>query len=331
MEDKPALLRALAGETMARPPVWLMRQAGRYLPEYRALREKAGGFLELCLTPELAAEATLQPIRRFGFDAAILFADLPLLPLLAGFDLRYAEGEGPVLTPGKGRSDVTVQVAATVQRVKAALPPGTALIGFTGAPWTVAAYCLEGRGSRDFATAKTVMFREPARYQALVDRLTEVAIEYLVAQAEAGADALKLFDSWAGVLPETSFRQHVIEATRRLVEGVKARTKVPVIGFPRGAGFLYHDYARHSGVDALALDPAVPLAEAAKLQAVLPVQGNLDPIALVAGGSAMAQEVSRIRAKLGRGPFVFNLGHGIVPQTPPEHVATLVALLRGDA
>ena len=337
MAGKP-ILRALRGEAMEKPPVWLMRQAGRYLPEYRALRARAKDFLTFCLTPELAAEATLQPIRRFGLDGAILFADILIVPHALGQEVGFREGEGPVLAPIEDAASLRVEgvasriepVLRTLRQVKPALPPETTLIGFAGAPWTVATYMVEGGSSRDFARVKRWAFADPIRFAGLIDCIVEATIIYLAAQIEAGAEALQLFDSWAGVLPEREFRRWVIEPTRRVVSALKARhPSIPLIGFPRGAGVLYEAYRRETGVDAVSLDPGVPLAWAReRLQAVGPVQGNLDPMLLVVGGTQMEEAVRAIRGELGAGPFVFNLGHGIVPETPPEHVARLVELVR---
>jgi uroporphyrinogen decarboxylase len=334
VSEKP-FLRTLQGGTSRVPPVWLMRQAGRYLPEYRALRAKAPDFLRFCLTPGLATEATLQPIRRFGLDAAILFADILIVPHALGQQVDFREGEGPVLGPLDKRQPGEVEgrvapVWETVRRVAAALPKEVALIGFAGAPWTIATYMVEGGSSRDFARVKRRAFAEPEAFALLIDAIVGASVTYLSGQIEAGAEALQLFDSWAGVLPEAEFRRWVIEPTRRIVEALKARhPEVPIIGFPRGAGLLYEAYARESGVDAVSLDPTVPLGWAREhLQARLPVQGNLDPMLLVVGGAPMEQAVQRIREELGRGPLVFNLGHGILPETPPEHVAALVELVR---
>ena len=334
MSEKP-FLRVLRGNTARVPPVWLMRQAGRYLPEYRALRARAPDFLTFCLTPELATEATLQPIRRFGFDAAILFADILIVPHALGQQVGFREGEGPVLQPlGKLQpGEVERRVAPvweTVRRVAAALPEEVVLIGFAGAPWTVATYMVEGGSSRDFARVKHFAFAEPATFALLIGAIVEATVTYLSGQIEAGAEVVQLFDSWAGVLPETEFRRWVIEPTQQITAALKARHPgIPIIGFPRGAGALYEAYARESGVDAVSLDPTVPLGWAREhLQARMPVQGNLDPMLLVVGGAPMEQAVQRIREELGRGPLVFNLGHGILPQTPPEHVAALVELAR---
>ena len=335
------LLRALAGETLALPPVWLMRQAGRYLPEYRALRQRVPGFLDLCFAPELACEATMQPVRRFGMDAAILFSDILVVAHGLGQSVTFREGEGPVLAPIRSAEaarllsldDFPGRVAPvyeTVARVTTLLPAETALIGFAGAPWTVASYMVEGGTSRDFAAVKGWAFADPEGFGTLIDRLVEATIIYLSGQVAAGAEVVQLFDSWAGVLPEAAFRRWVIAPTRRIVAALKeTHPHVPVIGFPRGAGLMYRAYFSESGVDALGLDSVVPVQIARKaLQSVGPVQGNLDPLLLVAGGAAMTEGVAAIRKALGDGPFVFNLGHGIVPETPVEHVAALVASLR---
>ena len=335
------LLRALAGETLTVPPAWLMRQAGRYLPEYRALRSRAENFLAFCLTPELAAEATLQPIRRFGFDAAILFADILVVPHGLGQSVGFREGEGPALDPVRDASGIarltpstmalrTAPVMETIRRVRTELPAETALIGFAGSPWTVATYMVEGGTSRDFTRTKRWAFGDPASFSALIDRLVEATILYLSAQIDAGAEAIQLFDSWAGVLPDADFERWVIEPTRAIVAALKrGHPRVPIIGFPRGAGLQYPRYARETGVDAVSLDPTVPLAWARQhLQAMLPVQGNLDPVLLLAGGEAMRKAAREIRAALRLGPFVFNLGHGILPETPPEHVSELLQIIR---
>jgi uroporphyrinogen decarboxylase len=336
-QSKP-LLRALGGERLARPPWWLMRQAGRYLPEYRALRARAAGFIEFCLNPELAAEATLQPVRRFGMDAAILFADILLVPQVLGQRVEFGE-DGPVLDPlveetgirGLHRTGFSGldPVNETVRRCRAALPPETALIGFAGAPWTVATYMVEGGSSRDFRRVKAWAYRDPEGFAELIELITDATVIYLSSQIAAGADVVQLFDSWAGVLPEVGFERWVIEPTRRIAARLKESfPSVPIIGFPRGAGLLYQRYATESGVAAVGLDTTVPTRFARDhLQARIVVQGNLDPVALLAGGSVMQEAVREIRRDLGGGPFIFNLGHGVLPQTPPEHVAALARLL----
>ncbi len=335
------LIRTLKGERVDPVPVWLMRQAGRYLPDYRATRAKARGFLDFCLTPKLAIEATLQPVDRFGMDAAILFADLPLPALGLGRALDYRDGEGPVLEPltdGEavkrldiaGVRRVLAPVFETVAGVRAKLPREVALIGFAGAPWTLACYMVQGRGSAEFAAPRRWAWRDPESFAALIDRLTEATIEYLCGQIEAGADAVQLFDSWAGLLPEEEFRRWCVEPVCRIRAALaQHHPGVPVIAFPRGAGQLYQGYAAATGVDAVAIDQTVPVGWAAAwIQPQACVQGNLDPQLVVAGGPALPAEVRRIRAGLAGGAHVFNLGHGLVPDTPPEHVAALVTELR---
>lgn len=337
---EPALLRVLRGETLSPPPVWLMRQAGRYLPEYRALRARAGGFLDLCFTPELAAEVTLQPIRRFGFDAAILFSDILVVPHALGQTVAFQEGEGPVLDPlgsdwprrltRDGFLDRLEPVLETVGRVRSGLPRETALIGFCGAPWTVASYMVAGRGTPDQAPARLMAYRERESFSALIDLLVDVSAEYLIAQASAGAQAVQIFDSWAGSLPEHEFEAWSVQPTQAMVARIKARhPQLPVIGFPRGAGARYAHYAQATGVDAVACDTTLGLQWIrCTLQAVRPVQGNLDPLLLVAGGDRMARGIGEILEVLGDGPMIFNLGHGVRPETPPEHVERLVDLVR---
>jgi uroporphyrinogen decarboxylase len=336
------LLRALAGETLEKPPWWLMRQAGRYLPEYRVLRARARDFVDFCLTPELAAEATMQPVRRFGMDAAILFADILLVPRALGQKVGFGE-DGPALEPVTEGAGITAlhhaglsgleAVYETVRRSRAGLPSETALIGFAGSPWTVATYMVEGGSSRDFRRVKAWAYRDPSGFAALIELLVEATIVYLSGQIAAGVDAVQLFDSWAGVLAEAGFEHWVIGPTRRIVATLKQDfPTVPVIGFPRGAGLLYERYAAETGVDAVGIDSAVPTSFAReRLQGRVAVQGNLDPVALLVGGSALTQEVEQIRGMLASGPFVFNLGHGVLPQTPPEHVAALARLLAEPA
>jgi uroporphyrinogen decarboxylase len=336
-QRKP-LLRALAGEALANPPWWLMRQAGRYLPEYRAMRAQAQGFIDFCLTPELASEATLQPVRRFGMDAAILFADILLVPHALGQKLEFSE-EGPVLEPilegsgvgGLSRTGLSNldPVYETVRRSRAGLALETALIGFAGSPWTVATYMVEGGASRDFRHVKAWAYRDPQGFAALIELIVEATIAYLSGQIAAGADAVQLFDSWAGILSETGFERWVIEPTRHITARLKQRfPMVPIIGFPRGAGFFYQRYAAESGVDAVGIDSGVSLSFARDwLQGRVAVQGNLDPVALLVGGAVMERQVREIRSALAGGPFIFNLGHGVLPQTPPENVVALARLL----
>ena len=337
------LLRALGGESLSRPPFWFMRQAGRYLPEYRAVRARAGGFLDLCMAPELAAEVTLQPIRRFQMDAAILFADILLIPHALGQPLDYREGEGPVLAPirdakalagleRRGAEDRLAPVLETVSRVAGALPDGVALIGFAGAPWTVATYMVEGGGSPDHRHAKRWAYGDRQGFAALIELLVEATIDYLAGQARAGAEALQLFDTWAGSLAAGEFDRWVIQPTAQIVAGLRAGgVEAPIIGFPRGAGAGLVEYAELTGVDAVALDQGVSPSWARRaLGNGICLQGNLDPQLLVVGGEAMLAEARRMRATFGSGPHVFNLGHGIVPEVPPEHVAALSALLRSE-
>ena len=339
----PSLLRVLRGESLSPPPIWLMRQAGRYLPEYRALRAQAGDFLTLCYTPAFAAEVTLQPIRRFGFDAAIVFADILLVPHALGVGLRFAEGEGPKLDPirdttGLARltdsvraADKLAPVYETLSLVRAKLPRDVALIGFAGAPWTVATYVAEGGGSTDQAAAKLWAYRDPLGFEKLIDVLTEATIVYLERQIEAGADVLQIFESWASGLSEPMFERLCMRPTARIVSALKVRhPSVPIIGFPRGSGVLAVRYAAETGVDAIGLDTAQPIGwMREQLARPMAMQGNLDPLALVAGGEALASGVRGILAAAAGTPFVFNLGHGIVPQTDPAHVQTLIDLVRG--
>ena len=334
-------LRALSGETLPKPPLWLMRQAGRYLPEYRELRAKAGGFLDLCYNPQWAAEVTLQPIRRFGFDAAILFSDILVIPHALGQKLWFAQGEGPRLEPvadetrfGEIREeidpDVLGPVYETVRRVKAALPAGTALIGFCGAPWTVATYMVAGRGTPDQGPAKELFRRDPALFARLIDRLVVNSAAYLNAQIDAGVDAVQIFDSWAGSLGPDDFQRWCIEPTRRIVDLVRARhPQAKIIGFPRGAGAGIPAYVRQTGIDAVGLETEIDRSFVREaIQKLVPVQGHLDPQLLRAGGPELDREIEAIRAAFGDSPFVFNLGHGILPDTPIAHVERLVELVR---
>ncbi len=335
MTVKP-FLRALAGEPITPPPFWLMRQAGRYLPEYRETRARAGSFLDLCYNPELAVEVTLQPLRRYAMDAAILFSDILVIPDALGQSVAFREGEGPILPPIRSARDLDrlgtpglldrlAPVIETVRRLSTAIPSTTALIGFAGAPWTVATYMIEGGGSKDFGHAKRMMWGEPQLFARLMELVTAATGDYLIAQIDAGAEAIQIFDTWAGALPETEFRRWAIGPARHLADRIHAeRPGVPVIGFPRGAGVLYRAYVEETGVDGVSLDTSVPLAWAAEvLQPLCTVQGNLDPMLLVAGGEALDTGIDRILATLGKGPFIFNLGHGIVPATPPGNVARL--------
>ena len=339
--DQKVLVRALKGEKLERPPVWLMRQAGRYLPEYRATRTKAGSFLDLCFNPELAIEVTLQPIRRFGFDASILFSDILVLPLAMGQKVWFEEGKGPCLDPLNDRDDFSRlsaeaihekldPVYETVRGLRQELPDETTLIGFAGAPWTVASYMIEGGTSRDFQKGKTWAFKDPDSFQNLIDLLVDATSSYLIKQVENGAEVLQLFDSWAGVWPEEQLRRWCLEPAKEIVARVKkAYPETPIILFPRGAGILYQDFAKECGADGLGIDTTLPLIWARdNLQDKATLQGNLDPILLLAGGTKLREHTKKILDTLGERPFMFNLGHGILPQTPIAHVEELMELIR---
>jgi uroporphyrinogen decarboxylase len=338
-EAKP-LLKALQGKVSTRPPFWLMRQAGRYLPEYLKTRSLAGSFLDLVYNPELACEVTMQPIRRFGMDAAILFSDILVVPQALGRKLTFEEGEGPKLDPLiQGSSlpmlmpahfdSVTAPVIETVANISARLKTegydDTALIGFAGSPWTLACYMVEGGGSRDFIATRAWAYSDPDTFGQLIDLLIQATIRYLSAQIEAGAEAVQLFDSWAGVLDEMQFRHWVISPTRRITDTLRRNyPHIPVIGFAKGSGISLQSYARDSGITAVSLDHTVPLRWAsAALQPSLTVQGNLDPVCLMAGGDALDMGIEHIYSHLSLGPFIFNLGHGIHKDTPVQNVARL--------
>jgi uroporphyrinogen decarboxylase len=342
-EPARRFLAPFLGHAIAPPPLWLMRQAGRYLPEYREVRARAGGFLDLCYTPALAAEVTLQPIRRYGFDAAILFSDILVVPDALGQKVAFVEGEGPRLDPVRTGADLARLekartatkfglVCETVARLRRDLPRETALIGFCGAPWTVATYMVGGAGSSDQAAARLWAYRDRGAFAQLIELLVEVSVDYLAGQVAAGADALQVFDSWAGSLPDTEFEAWVVAPTRTMVAQLKARCPgVPIIGFPRGAGGRAAFYVRETGVDAIGCDTTMPLGAMAEFAAAgVVVQGNLDPLLLVAGGGGLEQRVEQILEAMRGKPFIFNLGHGIVPETPPEHVARLVELVRRE-
>ena len=336
------LLRALSGETLPTPPVWLMRQAGRYLPEYRATRAQAGDFLSLCYTPDLAAEVTLQPIRRYGFDAAILFADILLIPDALGADLWFVTGEGPRLStitgpdglkPLKGKDDIHDHLAPVYETVKILsqeLPKETTLIGFAGAPWTVATYMIAGRGTPDQAPAHKLRQEDPATFDALINLLTDATIEYLSKQVEAGAEVVKIFDSWAGSLKGEAFDRYALEPAKKITQEMKQRFPgLSVIAFPREAGDKYIGFAKAVGADCLALDTSVDATWAAQhLQKDGCVQGNLDPKLMITGGDALRQEARRIVDALKNGPHIFNLGHGITPEADPENVHVLLEEIR---
>jgi uroporphyrinogen decarboxylase len=337
----PPLLATLRGQRLATPPLWLMRQAGRYLPEYRVLRAEKGGFLDLCYDPESAAEVTLQPIRRFGFDGAILFSDILVVPHALGQDLWFETGEGPRLAPPLAVADLAsltpqpdrlAPVIETVRRVRAALPAQTTFLGFAGSPWTVATYMVAGQGSRDHAAARRLAYGDPVRFGAIIAAIVETTVDYLSAQIDAGVDAVQLFDSWAGSLSPDQFREWVIAPNAAIVQGLRARhPDTPIIGFPKGAGAKLIDYAAGTGVDALGLDETLDPAWADReLPRGMPVQGNLDPLALIAGGATLDRAVDAILEALSGRPHIFNLGHGILPDTPIAHVERLVARVRGN-
>jgi uroporphyrinogen decarboxylase len=333
------LLRTLQGENAAERPVWLMRQAGRYLPEYRALRAEKGGFLQLVYDTEAAAEITLQPIRRFGFDGAILFSDILIVPYAMGQDLEFLAGEGPRLSPRL--LDATLEslravperlepVYATVARAKAGLSPGRTLLGFAGSPWTVATYMVAGEGSRDQHDTRAMAYRDTAAFQAIIDAIVTVTTDYLIGQIAAGAEAVQLFDSWAGSLAPAEFERWVIAPNAAIIAAVKQRfPEVPVIGFPKGAGEKLPAYARETGADAVGFDETIdPLWAAKALPSGMPVQGNLDPLLLLAGGGELDRQASRILDAFADRPHVFNLGHGIGQFTPIEHVEQLLGVVR---
>ena len=338
--SKP-LLDTVRGQRQPTPPIWVMRQAGRYLPEYRETRAKAGSFLELCYNPELAAEVTLQPLRRFPLDAAIIFSDILVIPDALGQTVRFETGEGPRLEPitpeglGRLRPDNTTQhlapVLETLSRVKAALEPDKTLIGFCGSPWTVATYMIAGQGSTDQIAARTFALTQPDAFRSLIDILVEASVRYLVAQFEAGADVVQLFESWAMNLDEDAFRAQVIEPNRRIVAGVRAQIPdAAFIGFPRGAAGMIAEYAAATGVNALGLDYSMPVKFADQLlPRALPVQGNLDPIRLRAGGPQLRERTAAIIEGFAGRPHIFNLGHGILPDTPIAHLDELVRLVKG--
>jgi uroporphyrinogen decarboxylase len=336
--SKP-LLSVLNGGISDIIPVWLMRQAGRYLPEYRVLRAEKGGFLALVNDSEAAAEITLQPVRRFGFDGAILFSDILIVPHALGQDLRFEEGEGPRLSPplvdaalaALERAPARLEpIYRTVEKVKTRLPAETTLLGFAGSPWTVATYMVAGHGSRDQAEARRFAYADPTAFSEIIDAIAAMTVDYLSGQIRAGAEAVQLFDSWSGSLSPDQFARWVIAPTARIVAALKGRhPDTPIIGFPKGAGAKLVDYARETGVDALGLDETIDPAWAAReLPESLPLQGNLDPLALLAGGAALEKAVGRILSSLQGRPHIFNLGHGIIKETPIAHVEQLLALVR---
>ena len=342
MQEEKKLIRVLNGERSDPPPIWMMRQAGRYLPEYRALRANAGSFWTMCMTPELASEITLQPIRRFGFDAAIIFSDILVVPAALGVPVEFEDGVGPRLKPVFSTdtlvrnkvawTEILAPAYETLRRVRAGLPPETTLLGFAGAPWTLATYMAAGRGGDEQRAAKLWGYRDPIGFDELLDAVGECVALHLIRQIEAGADAVQIFDSWASGLPDAQFARWVIEPTQKIVAKIRTiHPKARIIGFPRASTLQgYEDYANQTGVDAISLDTAVPMRWAAEKFGIA-LQGNLDPIALIAGGDALAQAVDNILDATKDVPFIFNLGHGILPETPIEHVEQLIARVRGAA
>ena len=340
MNKARKLMAVMEGERLEVPPIWMMRQAGRYLPEYKETRKQAGSFLDLCYNPELATEVTLQPIQRFGFDAAILFSDILVIPDALGQDVRFEEGRGPVLAPIASGEIGTLRPEAAeahlqpvidaVAQIRQALPSETTLLGFCGAPWTVATYMIAGHSTSDQGPARLFAYRHPEEFQSLMELLEDVSAAYLVRQLQAGADAVQIFDSWSGVLDQDQFDRWCVGPVRRIVEKVRAEIRdAKIIGFPKGATGYLSDYRQKTGVDVLGLDWTVPLAQCADLQKSGPVQGNLDPMRLIVGGKALEEGVDNILEALGSGPLIFNLGHGITPETPIEHVEAMIARVRG--
>jgi uroporphyrinogen decarboxylase len=339
---KKPLLDVLHGRRQAVPPIWMMRQAGRYLPEYRAVRTKAGSFLDLCFSPEFAAEVTLQPIRRFGFDGAILFSDILVIPYALGRKVDFVAGEGPKLDPIDDEASIAAirkdvdhvalaPVYDTIKRVKAELPASVTFLGFCGAPWTVATYMIAGEGTPDQAPARIFAYSYPEAFAELIDILVRVSASYLVRQLQAGVDAVQIFDTWAGVLPPDQFQRWSIEPTARIIALV--RQEIPeakIIGFPRGAGTMLERYATELPLNAVGLDWMIDKTFAReKIQSKVAVQGNLDPLVLIAGGDALDREVDSVLKAFSDGPFIFNLGHGITPQTPIENVERMIKRVRG--
>lgn len=336
------IIEVMKGKSYDTPPIWVMRQAGRYLPEYRQTRAKAKNFLDFCYTPGLAVEATMQPIRRYGFDGAILFSDILVIPDALDRDVHFVTGEGPKMRPlAEGEIDkldistVTTHLAPvfeTVKRLRKDLPLETTLLGFCGAPWTVATYMITGHGTSDQAPSRLMMYKDPSGLEKLVDTLADASIEYLIAQVDAGADVVKIFDSWAGVMDRQAFERYCVKPVKKIIEGVKsARPGTPIIAFPKGAGYQYRSYREKTGADMIAIDWTIPLDIAVDMQKEGAIQGNLDPMRVVAGRTAIKEGVDRILDALAPGPFVFNLGHGITPQADPEDMAYLVQYVRGEA
>lgn len=342
MTNNKLFIKALNSEKTDKIPFWYMRQAGRYLPEYMERRSTAGSFLDLCYSPDFAVEVTLQPLRRYNMDAAILFSDILVVPQALGQHLEFKQGEGPVLTPMDTAEKLDVlnmdgfhkhlsPVYETVKRLSNEIPKTTSLIGFAGAPWTVATYMVQGHGSSDQAAARSLAFQQEGVFQKLIDLLVKATSEYLLKQIEQGAEVIQLFDTWAGNLPEDQFEKWAIEPVRKIIENIRVKyPNIPIIGFPRGAGPRYPDYIRATGVTAVSIDTSLPLEWVRDhIQPLCPVQGNLDPLLLASGGALLKKRVLKILDCLSEGPFIFNLGHGIVPQTPPENVAFVSDIIKG--
>jgi uroporphyrinogen decarboxylase len=340
MASSKKLLSVLNGEKTPIPPIWLMRQAGRYLPEYRALRADKGGFLALVHDSDAAAEVTLQPIRRFGFDGSILFSDILVIPHALGQDLWFEEGEGPRLAPTLVDHHLSSLVMVpeclapiyeTVRKVRAGLPPETTFLGFAGSPWTIATYMVAGQGSKDQAAARRMAYSDPIAFGAIIDAVVDLTVTYLAKQIEAGVDAVQLFDSWAGSLSPSQYEDWVIAPTVRIVDAIRAlHPGTPIIGFPKGSGGKLVAYARETGVDAIGIDETVdPVWANLHLPKDLPIQGNLDPLALIAGGRVLEEATDRILHAFADRPHIFNLGHGILPDTPIAHVEQLLRHVRG--
>ena len=340
--NKP-LLDVLDGQCRRPPPIWLMRQAGRYLPEYRALREKAGDFLRLCFTPELAAEATLQPVRRFGFDAAILFSDILVVPHALGQSVQFTLGEGPQLAAIADRRNlarlkpeldhgILAPIYETIKRIKADLPQPVALLGFCGAPWTVASYMIAGRGTSEQEPARRFAYEDPDGFCELIDKLVDASASYLLRQLKAGVDAVQIFDTWAGVLPAQEFRRWCVDPTQRIITEVRRQMPdAKVIAFPRGVGTALVHYVEQVPVDAIGLDWTVdPIFVRERIDPRMPVQGNLDPLLLRTGGAALDRMVDMILEAFSERPFIFNLGHGVLPQTPIAHIERMLARVRAQ-
>ena len=331
------LIKAIKGEAITRPPIWLMRQAGRYLPEYRKLRKQEKNFLKFCYTPDYAVEATLQPLNRYKLDAAILFSDILVLPDALGQNVEFQEGVGPLLEPIRNKKELErltldnihknlQNVYETVSILSKEIPKDTTLIGFAGAPWTVATYMVEGKGSKDCTTARTWAYQDPINFSKLIKILTDATSMYLIKQIEHGAEIVQIFDTWAGVLSNSQFLDWVINPTKKIVNNIKkAHPNIPIIGFPRGAGIRYIDFIEKTNIDGVSLDNGVPIKWAAEnIQTKCTVQGNLDNTVLIAGGKKMEEEIYSTLEGFKNGSHIFNLGHGILPQTPPENVLKLV-------